>query len=66
MATLRERTVFADDRLSVTVTESLELQISRTNRKCFMIGNMLPITVVVREPAKTYAIDIDSNGASRT
>ena len=31
-----------------------------------MIGNMLPITVVVREPAKTYAIDIDSNGASRT
>ena len=60
MARLRERTVFADRRLTVTVLESLELQTNRSNHRRFLIGSLKPIAVVVREPDRTYAYDIES------
>lgn len=58
MATLRERTVFADQGLTVTVIESLELRTTGTRRRCFTTGNLEPIAVIVREPDRTYAIDM--------
>lgn len=61
MASLRERTVFADQGLTVTVMESLELNTSRTNRGRFTTGNLKPIAVVVREPDRTWTFDIDSS-----
>jgi len=61
MARLRERTVFADQGLTVTVMESLELRTSRMNRRRFTTGNLKPIAVVVREPDRTYTFDIDSS-----
>ena len=61
MATLREVTVFADEGLIVTVTESLELRTSETSRGRFTVGNLKPVAVVVRDSDGTHAFDIDSS-----
>lgn len=58
MAALRERTVFADQRLTVTVMESLECRTDRSNRWLYMNGCLKPITVIVREPDRSYAFDM--------
>lgn len=61
MARLRESTVFADQGRTVTVVESLELRTSRTSRGRFTIGNLKPITVVVKVPDRSYVFDIDTS-----
>jgi hypothetical protein len=60
MARLRTRTVFSDERLSVTAVESLEFRADRTSQKGYVIGNLEPIAIIVREPDKTYAIGMDA------
>ena len=59
MARSREKTVFANKRLTVTVMESLELRTRRTNRWRYTTGNLKPVAVVVREQDRTYAFDIE-------
>lgn len=60
MARLRERSVFADQRLTVIAVESLEFETSRANRGGFMTGRLKPIAVIVKEPDRTYALDMDA------
>ena len=61
MASLRERSVFADHRLTVTAVESLELEITRTNHGRFMSGRLKPIAVIVKEADRTYALNMDAD-----
>jgi hypothetical protein len=63
MVMVRARTVFSDQKLTVTAVESLELQTDSSNRRRFMIGRFMigslkPIAVIVREPDRTYALDM--------
>jgi dihydrodipicolinate reductase len=58
MASLRAKTVFADQGITVTAVESLELRSDRTNRRQFITGRLEPIAVIVREPDRTYAFDM--------
>jgi dihydrodipicolinate reductase len=58
MVMVRARTVFSDQKLTVTAVESLELQTDSSNRRRFMIGSLKPIAVIVREPDRTYALDM--------
>lgn len=60
MARLRARTIFSDQRLTVTAVESLEFRTDKTSQKGFVIGKLEPIAVIVREPDKTYAIGMDA------
>lgn len=60
MASLRTRTVFADERLAVTAVESLEIRCDGANHRGFMTGSLEPIAVIVREADRTYAFDMDA------
>jgi hypothetical protein len=59
MASLRAKTVFADQGFTVTAVESLELQFDRTNHRQFITGRLEPIAVIVRETDRIYAFDMD-------
>jgi hypothetical protein len=61
MAKLRERSVFADQRFTVTAVESLVLETSRTNHGRFMSGRLKPIAVIVKERDRTYELDMDAD-----
>ena len=58
--TLRARTVFADDRLKVAVIESLELNSVRRCGGALVTGSLKPIAVIVRQPGRAYALDMDA------
>lgn len=58
MATLRETTVFSDKRLTVTAVESVEFRTHGSNRGRFVIASLRPVAVIVREPDRTYALDM--------
>jgi hypothetical protein len=58
MTALRERTVFSDDRLTVTAIESLELRADRMNHMRYVTGDLQPIAIVVKEQGRTYALDM--------
>ena len=58
MASVRARTVFRDHELTVTAVASVEFRTSRSNHRRFLIGNLRPIAVIVREPDRTYALDM--------
>jgi dihydrodipicolinate reductase len=60
MASLRGKTVFADQGITVTAVESLELRVDRANQRQFISGSVEPIAVIVREADKTYAFDMDA------
>ena len=60
MRTVRTRTVFSGDKLTVTAIESLEFRTDTTTRWRHMTGSLTPIAVVVREPDRTWAIDMDA------
>ena len=59
MASLRAKNVFADQGITVTAVESLELRVDRTNHRQFITGRLEPIAVIVRELDGTYAFDMD-------
>lgn len=58
MASVRARTLFAKHGLTVTMVESVDLRIDRSCRGRLTIGSVKPIAVIVREPGRTYALDI--------
>ena len=58
MARLRERSVFADQKITVTAVEALEFRTGRTNRGRFLTASLKPVAVIVREPDRTYALDM--------
>ena len=60
MTTLRARTVFSGERLTVTAIESLQLSEVRRQRGRLVIGSLKPVAVIVREPGRTYALDMDA------
>ena len=58
MASVRTRTVFSDHKLTVTAVESVEFRTDGSNRRRFVIGSLRPLAVIVKEPDRTYALDI--------
>ena len=58
MASVRARTVFSDHELTVTAVESVEFQTGRSDRRRFVIGSLRPIAIIVREPGRSYALDM--------
>lgn len=58
MPNLRERTVFASQRLEVSVVESLEFRTARARRGGFTTVDLEPVAVIVRQPGETYALDM--------
>lgn len=58
MPNLRERTVFASQRLEVSVVESLEYRTARARRGGFTTVDLEPIAVIVRQPDKTCVLDM--------
>ena len=60
MTTLRERTVFSDEKLIVTAIESLEFQTDRTNHVRYVTGELQPIAIIVKESGRSYALDMDA------
>ena len=60
MASLRAKTVFADHGITVTAVESMELRFDRKNHPQFITGRLEPIAVIVKEPDRTHAFDMDA------
>ena len=60
MDRVRARTIFRDEKRSVTALESREFRTDRSNHGCLLIGSLKPIAVIVREPDRTYALDISA------
>lgn len=60
MKSLREKTVFTNDKRRVSVIESLEFQTIGTNRSQHATASLVPVAVVVKEPDRTYALDMNA------
>ena len=58
MTTVRAKTVFSDAKLTVTAIESVDFQTVKTNRRRHVTGSVKPIAVIVKEPGRTYALDM--------
>ena len=58
MATVRARSLYSDEQFTVTAMELFEARIDRANSRRFVTGSLKPIAVIVREPDRTYAIDM--------
>lgn len=61
MKSVRARTLFSDQKRTVRAVESLELHIDRSNHARFLIGSLQPIAIIVTEPDRTYALDLDAH-----
>lgn len=59
MTTLRATTVFSGRGLTVAAVESLEVHANRMQRGRWLAASLEPIAVMVREPGKTSAFDMD-------
>lgn len=60
MTNVRARTLFSDQKLTVRAVESLQLRIDRSDHARFLIGSLKPIAIIVTEPDRTYALDLDA------
>ena len=58
MATLRTSTVFVDENFTLTAIESLDVHTGGTDDWGYWRGSLKPIAVIVREPDRTYALDM--------
>jgi hypothetical protein len=58
MASVRARIVFSDEKVTVTAIESVELRAGQSHRRRFVTGSLKPIAVIVKEPGRTYALDM--------
>jgi hypothetical protein len=58
MTTLRARTVFSDEKVTVTTLELLEFRTDRTNHLRYVTGDLRPMAIIVKEPDRTYAFDM--------
>jgi hypothetical protein len=59
MTRMRQRKVFSDDRLTVTAVETLEFRTDRMNHRRLVTGSLTPVAVIVTEPDRTYALDMN-------
>ena len=60
MAELRARTIFADRRFTVIAVESVVLLHGDKGHGRYLAANMKPVAVVVKEPNRTYAVDMEA------
>jgi len=60
MDRLRTNIVFDDQRFTVTVVQSLELQTGSLKHKRFLTGSLKPIAVIVKEPDRSSVLDLDA------
>ena len=60
MTTVRARTVFSDDKRTVTAIESLQFQADKTSRPRHATVSPRPIAVIVREQGMTCALEMDA------
>ena len=60
MDRLRTNIVFDDHRFTVTVLQSLEFRTGSLDHKRFLMGSSKPIAVIVAEPDRSYALDMDA------
>ncbi|MGB5257934.1 MAG: hypothetical protein WBN44_11820 [Woeseiaceae bacterium] len=58
MTGLRARTVFSDQKLTVTAIEKLALSSDTFGRGGLLSGSLRPIAVIVKLPDRTYALDM--------
>lgn len=58
MGTLRARTIYSDQRFTVTAVESVALRTDTLRRGRFLTASLAPVAVIVREPGRTYALDL--------
>ena len=58
MATVRARSLYSGEQLTVTAMELFEARIDRANSKRFVTGSLKPIAVIVRERDRIYALDM--------
>lgn len=58
MTTVRARTVFSDDKRTVTAIESLQFRADKTNCPRHVTASLRPVAVIVREQDRTYALDM--------
>ena len=60
MDRLHTNIVFDDQRFTVTVVQSLEIRTGSSSHKRFLTGNLKPIAVIVKEPDRSYVLDMDA------
>ena len=60
MDRLHTNIVFDDPRFMVTVVQSLEFRTGSSNHMRFLTGSLQPIAVIVKEPDKSYALNMDA------
>lgn len=58
MATVRARSLYSGEQLTVTAIELFEARIDRANSKRFVTGSLKPIAVIVRDRDRIYALDM--------
>ena len=58
MATVRARSLYSGEQLTVTAMELFEARIDRANSKRFVTGSLKPIAVIIRERDRIYALDM--------
>ena len=58
MATVRARSLYSGEQLTVTAMELFEARIDRANSKRFVTGSLKPIAVIVRDRDRIYALDM--------
>jgi hypothetical protein len=58
MTTLRARTVFSDDKVTVTALELLEFRTNKSKHVRYVTGDLRPMAILVKEPDRTYALDM--------
>ena len=59
MTRLRATTVFSSPGQTVTAIESVAFRVDRMGNARWMTGCLEPIAVIVREPGRTSAFDMD-------
>ena len=64
MAALRAKTVFTDQRFTVIAVESVELRRGSTTHGRHLTAQLKPIAMVVKEPGRTYALDMEAQATS--
>lgn len=64
MAELRSRTIFSDHRFTVVVVESIECQHGRSGHGHHLTASLKPVAVVIEEPDRTYAVDMDAKSVN--
>lgn len=60
MTNVRAKTVYADEKLTVTAIESLAFRADRTNAGRSVTASLEPIAIIVRQADRTYALDMDA------